>query len=95
VLDLATGAIDTLLEDVPDATETADILRDTARDLTKSVKELRKRLAAGDPTDVARRLDDLDDWVTERAGEGKIEAGAAATLRADIEALATAAGLSR
>ncbi|MGH3879774.1 MAG: FIMAH domain-containing protein, partial [Actinophytocola sp.] len=89
------GAIDTLLEDVADATESGDILRDTARDLAKSVRELRKRHAAGDPTEVARRLDDLDYWVTERAGEGKIEVGAAATLRADIEAIATAAGISR
>ena len=89
------NAINTLLEDIADATETGDILRDTAKDLAKSVKNLRQRLAAGDPTDVARRLDDLNDQVTERTGEGKIEAGAAATLRADIDALATAAGISR
>jgi hypothetical protein len=88
----AAAAFRTLLDDIGEGAESGDIERAAARDVAKAVKDLRKQLAKGKPTDLAARLEDIDRTIDDHARDGAITQQAAGTLHEDVRAIATAAG---
>jgi eukaryotic-like serine/threonine-protein kinase len=87
------AALGTLLDDIDAAAGAGGIQADTAKDLTKRVKELRNQLVKGRDKDAVRRLDELNGKLRDGTADGSISREASGTLDTDLANLANALGL--